>query len=72
MILNTLLTTHYSSAELHNLIESANKACDRSQGPALTLLKINKQVGYKNETANGHKMATRAVDTMTMAHQSGA
>ncbi len=64
------LTTHYSSAELHNLIESANKACDRSQGPALTLLKINKKVGYVSENANGHKLATRDAGTVTMAYQS--
>ncbi len=34
------ITTHYSAAELHNLIEAANKVCDRSrQRPALTLLR---------------------------------
>ena len=38
------ITTHYSAAELHNLIEAANKVCDRSrQRPALTLLRINRQ-----------------------------
>jgi len=32
------ITTHYSTAELQNLIEAANKVCDRSrQGPVLTL-----------------------------------
>ncbi len=37
------ITTHYSAAELHNLIEAANKVCDRfRQGPGLTLLKINR------------------------------
>lgn len=37
------ITTHYSAAELHNLIEAANKVCDRSrQRPSLTLLRINR------------------------------
>ena len=36
------ITTHYSSAELYQLISAANKACDQSrQGPTLTLLKGN-------------------------------
>lgn len=49
------VTTHYSAAELHNLIEAANKVCDRNrQGPALTLLRINREVSY----ANAHKMPT--------------
>jgi hypothetical protein len=40
------ITTHYSAAELHNLIAAANKVCDRSrQGPILTLLRINCEVG---------------------------
>ncbi len=39
------MTTHYSSAELHNLIEAANKVCDRSrQGPVLTLLRTNREL----------------------------
>jgi integrase len=34
------ITTHYSAAELSNLIAAANKVCDRgSQGPTLTLLR---------------------------------
>ncbi len=34
------ITTHYSSAELENLYEAANKACKVHQnGPALTLLR---------------------------------
>lgn len=38
------ITTHYSAAELHNLIEAANKVCDRSrQGPVLTLLRPNRE-----------------------------
>ena len=43
------ITTHYSAAELHNLIEAANKVCDRSrQGPVLTLLRVNREVSYTN------------------------
>ena len=43
------ITTHYLAAELHNLIEAANKVCDRSrQGPALTLLRTNRDGGNKN------------------------
>ena len=39
------ITTHYSAAELQNLIEAANKVCDRNrQGPVLTLLRVNRQV----------------------------
>lgn len=54
------LTTHYSTAELHNLLAAANKACVRShQGPALTLLRTNKNVSYKTgNDVNGHKMDT--------------
>jgi integrase len=34
------ITTHYSPAELHNLIEAANKVCEhRSSGTVLTLLR---------------------------------
>ncbi len=34
------ITTHYSAAELHKLIEAANKVCDRNQqSQILTLLK---------------------------------
>jgi integrase len=34
------ITTHYSRAELSNLLDAANKACDRkSNSPALTLLR---------------------------------
>lgn len=46
---------HYSSAELHNLIEAANKVCDRNrQGPALTLLRTNRAqpVGSPEQMGN--------------------
>ena len=39
------ITTHYSPAELHNLIEAANKVCERrSSGTVLTLLRT-KNIG---------------------------
>ncbi len=38
------ITTHYSAAELQNLIEAANNVCERNrQGPVLTLLRVNRQ-----------------------------
>lgn len=37
------ITTHYSSAELLNLWEAANKVCTDHQRPVLTLLRISKQ-----------------------------
>jgi integrase len=49
------ITTHYSAAELHNLIGAANKACDRSrQGSAFTLLRTNEEVSC----VNSRKMPT--------------
>jgi integrase len=49
------ITTHYSAAELHNLIEAANKIGNRfHEGPALTLLRINREVSF----TNAHKMPT--------------
>lgn len=57
------ITTHYSSAELHNLIEAANKVCDRSrQGPVLTLLRTNREVG--NEF--GQKTPTKSPQSKIM------
>lgn len=45
------ITTHYSAAELHSLIEAANKICDRSrQGPALTLLRVNRDGCSESES----------------------
>lgn len=37
------ITTHYSSAELLNLWEAANKVSTENQRPVLTLLKMMKQ-----------------------------
>lgn len=40
------MTTHYSTAELVNLVEAANKACVRqTSSPTLMLLKNTKEVG---------------------------
>ena len=45
------ITTHYSAAELYNLIEAANKICDRSrQGPTLTLLRVNRDGDSESES----------------------
>ena len=40
------ITTHYSAAELANLIEAANKVCDSSsrKSPALVLLKTEQDI----------------------------
>lgn len=51
------ITTHYSAAELHNLIEAANKVCDRSrQGPVLTLLRTNREL----VSESGQKTPTKS------------
>lgn len=40
------ITTHYSAAELHNLIEAANKVCDHaSQGIVISLLRTQYEAG---------------------------
>ena len=41
---NGRITTHYSNAELNNLIQAANKVCDVMTGPRLTLLRVNQQL----------------------------
>lgn len=38
------ITTHYSAAELSNLLEAAGKVCDGQSGPVLVLLKEQKVV----------------------------
>jgi len=50
---STRITTHYSSAELLNLWEAANKVCGGQQGLALTMLRQVKKVG-------GHEKLTNA------------
>ncbi len=38
---NGRITTHYSNAELNNLIQAANKVCETEQGTRLTLLRMH-------------------------------
>lgn len=48
---NGRITTHYSTAELNNLIKAANKVCEVGQGTQLTLLRMNSsQVGRAKVT----------------------
>ena len=42
---NGRITTHYSNAELNNLLQAANKVCDMEQGPRLILLRMNQSKG---------------------------
>jgi len=44
------ITTHYSTAELSNLWEAANKVCVGSNRPALTLLRTVVQLGHAKVT----------------------
>jgi integrase len=51
------ITTHYSAAELQNLIEAANKVCDHHrQGPVLTLLRINREENSELDLKNVTKV----------------
>lgn len=59
------ITTHYSSAELQNLIEAANKVCDRDrQGPVLTLLRINRQESNELESPMDTKWTQSKISSM--------
>lgn len=59
------ITTHYSAAELHNLIEAANKVCDRSrQRPALTLLRINRQASTELESPMYTKVTQSQISSL--------
>ena len=52
------ITTHYSGAELKNLIEAANKICSRSdQGPLLTLLRTIHKDSFECEEKTRAKPA---------------
>lgn len=57
------ITTHYSAAELHNLLEAANKVCcGNRQTPVLTLIRKNAQNGSSRKSPakrTGHKKAAR-------------
>jgi len=58
------ITTHYSAAELQNLIEAANKVCDRNrQGPVLTLLRINRSENSELATQNVTKVAQSKISS---------
>ncbi|MBP6103609.1 MAG: tyrosine-type recombinase/integrase [Gammaproteobacteria bacterium] len=53
------ITTHYSAAELQNLIGAATKVGDRSkQGPVITLLRTYKGVDQLEIQSNLHKIHT--------------
>lgn len=59
------ITTHYSAAELHNLIEAANKVGDRSrQRPALTLLRINRQANTELESPMCTKVTQSQISSL--------
>jgi hypothetical protein len=51
---NGRITTHYSNAELGNLIQAANKVCDMEQGPRLTLLRMNSSKVGRAKVAQGN------------------
>ncbi|MES2998977.1 MAG: site-specific integrase [Pseudomonadota bacterium] len=50
---NGRITTHYSNAELNNLLQAANKVCDMEQGPRLILLRMNQSKGGRAKVAQG-------------------
>ena len=53
------ITTHYSAAELQNLIEAATKVDDRSkQGSVMTLLRTYKEVFQLKVQSDLHKSYT--------------
>jgi len=59
------ITTHYSAAELQNLIDATNKICDhKRQCPVLTLLKRNGEECYKT---NPHKTPTMEIGEKKLA-----
>lgn len=51
---NGRITTHYSNAELANLLQAANKVCDMDQGPRLTLLRMNQSEVGRAKVAQGN------------------
>ena len=54
------ITTHYSSAELYNLITATNKVCDRqSGGPTLTLLRVKNN--WLSEVEKENHLALKAL-----------
>lgn len=58
------ITTHYSAAELQNLIKAANKVCDRNrQGPVLTLLRVNRAEDNELASQNVTKVAQSKISS---------
>ena len=51
---NGRITTHYSNAELTNLLQAANKVCDMEQGAQLTLLRMNPIKEDRAKVAQGN------------------
>jgi integrase len=51
---NGRITTHYSNAELNNLLLAANKVCEIEQGPRLTLLRMNQCEVGRAKVAQGN------------------
>lgn len=50
------ITTHYSAANLGNLINAANKVCDHDrQGPTLTVLRLNNRTVNSRDIARSRK-----------------
>lgn len=45
------ITTHYSAAELQNLIDAANKACDGRNTPTLAMIKCNDSASFRKSPA---------------------
>jgi integrase len=48
------ITTHYSNAELNNLLQAANKVCEMEQGPRLTLLRMHESKVGRAKVAQGN------------------
>ncbi len=51
---NGRITTHYSTAELSNLIQAANKICDKGQESRLTLLRMIENKVGRAKVAQGN------------------
>lgn len=51
---NGRITTHYSNAELNNLLLAANKVCEIEQGSRLTLLRMNQCEVSRAKVAQGN------------------
>jgi integrase len=50
------ITTHYSAAEILNLLDAANKVCEESRRPTLTLLRVNNRSPEKVPKTNFLKL----------------